>query len=292
MKLIGENIHILSKVVSQAIAERQKEPLQDLAIRQEKAGVDYIDINVGPLKKDPETLRWLTEIIQEVVDVPLSLDTMNAEAMDMALGVINKKRPLINSASGKQESKERMMPLVKKYNCDVIISVITDSGIPPDAASRAEAIMETVAYANELGIPNEDIWVDPVMMPIAADQNAVVECLEFMKILPDICPETKSSIGLSNLCGGAPAKFKGILTRTFLVMLERYNLYSAIVDSFDEELIKLMRGELPELKSLIYKAMDEEIPISSLSSQNEIDYVKTVNVLLGKTLYSHAWLEV
>jgi len=292
MILIGENIHILSKEVSRAISEKDKGALQDLAVRQEKAGVDYLDLNVGPVRKDPETLAWLVGIIQEVVNIPLSLDTMNTQAMDMALSGITKKRPLINSASGKQASKEKMLPLAKKYNCDVIVSVLTDSGIPPDATARVEAIMETVAYANELGIPNEDIWIDPIMMPISADQKAVAECLEFMKMLPDVYPDCKSTIGLSNLAGGVPIQLKGILTRTYLVMLERYNLYSAIVDSFDEELRRLMRGELPELKELIYKAMDEEIDISSLSSQKEIDYVKTVNVLMGKTLYSHAWLEV
>jgi cobalamin-dependent methionine synthase I len=291
MILIGENIQILSKVVSEALKERKKEPLQDLAIRQQKAGVDYLDLNVGPARKDPDIARWLVEVVQEVVDIPLCIDTMNVEAMDKALAVC-KKRPILNSASGKQESKEKMLPLAKKYNCDVIVSVITDAGVPSDASLRAESIMETISYANEIGIPNEDIWVDPIMMPISADQQAVVECLEFMKMLPDICPGCKSTIGLSNLSNGTPAELRGILNRVYLVMLERYNLYSAIVDSFDEELIKLAKGELQDIKDLIYKAMDEEIDINSLGTKKEVDIVKTVNVLMGRTLYSHSWLEV
>lgn len=291
MVLIGENIQMLSKVVSGALKERKKEPLQDLAIRQAKAGVDYLDLNVGPIRKDPDILPWLVEAMQEVVDLPLSLDTMNVEAMDKGLPLCS-KRPLINSASGKQESKEKMLPLAKKYNCDVVVSVITDAGVPSDASSRAEAIMETISYANELGIPNEDIWVDPIMLPISADQPQVVECLEFMKMLPDICPDCKSTIGLSNLSNGTPRELRPILNQVYLVMLERYNLYSAIVDSFDEELIKLIRGELPGIKELIYKAMDEEIDINSLSDKKEIEIVKTVNVLMGRTLYSNSWLEV
>jgi cobalamin-dependent methionine synthase I len=290
MIIIGENIHILSKVVSEALTKRIKEPLQELAIKQKQAGVDYLDLNVGPVRKDPEILPWLVEVIQEVVDLPLSLDTMNPEAMDMALAVC-KNKALINSASGKKESKEKMMPLAVKYNTEIIISVLTDSGIPPDANSRAEAILETVAYANELGIPNENIWVDPIMMPISAAQKEVVECLEFIKILQDVCPGCKSTIGLSNLSNGVPKDLRGILNRTELVMLERYGLYSAIADSFDEELIRLMHGELPKIKELIYKVMDEDFDISSLSEKKEIEYAKTVNVLLGKTLYSHAWLE-
>jgi 5-methyltetrahydrofolate corrinoid/iron sulfur protein methyltransferase len=129
------------------------------------------------------------------------------------------------------------------------------------------------------------------MMPISAAQKEVVECLEFIKILQDVCPGCKSTIGLSNLSNGVPKDLRGILNRTELVMLERYGLYSAIADSFDEELIRLMHGELPKIKELIYKVMDEDFDISSLSEKKEIEYAKTVNVLLGKTLYSHAWLE-
>jgi len=290
MIIIGENIHILSKVVSDTLNKREKGPLQELAIKQKTAGVDYLDLNVGPVRKDPEVLPWLVEAIQEVVDLPLSLDTMNPEAMNMGLAVC-KNKALINSASGKKESKEGMLPLAVQYNVEVIVSVLTDSGIPQDATGRAEAIMETVAYANELGIPNENIWVDPIMMPISADQKGVVECLEFMKMLQDICPGVKSTLGLSNLSNGVPSHLRGILNRTELVMLQRYGLYSAIADSFDSELVRLMRGELPEIIEVIYKVMDEEINLSSLSGK-QLDYAKTVNVLLGRTLYSHAWLEV
>ena len=289
MILIGENIHILAKVVSDALKARDEKPLQELAIKQAKAGADYIDLNVGPARKDPDVMKWLAGMIQEVVDKPLSLDTTNPVAMEAGLSVC-KIPPLINSASGKQESKEKMLPLAAKYNCDVVLSVLIDAGIPTDSSSRAEAIMETVAYANEIGIPNERIWVDPIMMPICVDQPQVVELFEFMKILPDVCPEAKSTLGLSNLSNGAPEHLRGILNRVALVMLERYNGFSAIVDSFDEELVKLMRGKLPDIKNLIYRAMDEEMDVSSLSKK-EADIVKTVNVLTGRSLYSHSWLE-
>jgi cobalamin-dependent methionine synthase I len=291
MILIGENIHILSKAIAEALQNREKEVFQNLARKQAAAGVDYLDLNVGPVRKDPDSLAWLVEVVQEVVDLPLSLDTLNPEAMEKALSLC-KKTPLINSASGKQESKEKMLPLAKKYNCDVVISTLTDAGIPSDATSRAESIMETIAYANQLGIPNENIWIDPIMMPISVDQKQVEECLEFVKILPDISPGCKSTIGLSNILQGVPPDLRSLLSSVELVMLERYNLYSAIVNSFDEELIKLIRGEMPDIKEIIYKAMDEEIDISSLNTQKEINIVKTVNVLMGRTLYSHSWLEV
>ncbi len=290
MILIGENIHILSKAVSDAIKEKNTKYLQDLAVKQAEAGVDYIDLNIGPARKDPEIMLWIVESIQEVVNLPLSLDTTNPKAMEAGLSVC-KIKPLINSASGKEESKLEMLPLAQKYNCDVIVSVLTDRGIPTDATSRAEAIMETVAYANELGIPNENIWVDPIMMPISVDQQQVVELIEFMQMLPEIAPGIKSSIGLSNLSNGTPHHLRAILNRIELIILQRYGLYSSIVDSFDHELVDLMKGRLPKIVDIIYKTMDDEIDLSSLSI-NELNIAKTVNVLMGKTLYSHSWLEI
>jgi len=295
MIIIGENIHVIAKDVSQAIRERDAKVIQALAKEQKEAKADYLDVNVGPMKKDTEeTMKWLVNCIQEVKDLPLSIDTMNQVAMEAGLKYC-KKRPLLNSASGKTDSKQQMLPLAKKYNCDVVISVMTDKGMPPDVESKIESIMDTVAYANELGIPNEDIWVDPIILPVSTageGQKIAVDNLEFIKILQDVLPGVKSTVGLSNVSNGVPSHLRPILNRTYLVMLERNGLYSAIADPLDEELMALMRGELPEIKNLIYRVMDgEEIDLSSLS-QKEVAYVKTAKVLLAQTLYSDAWLEI
>jgi cobalamin-dependent methionine synthase I len=291
MVLIGESIHIISRRVSDAVKDRNASVIQDLARAQARAGADYIDLNLGPAKKDPVGMtEWLVNVVQEVTDLPLSIDTLNPVAMEAGLRLC-KKRPLLNSASGRTDSKAEMLPLAKKYNCDVVISVLTDKGCPPDVDSRTESIMETVSYANELGIPNEDIWVDPIILPVSADQKQVREALEFIKILPDLLPGVKSTVGLSNVSNGTPEELRGILNRTYMVMLGRYGLYSAIADTLDNELVKLNRGEMPHIVDLIYKAMDgEPIDMSSLSKQEQ-DYVKTTRVLMGETLYSHAWLE-
>jgi len=290
--LIGESIHIISKGVSAAVKERNKKPIQDLAVAQTEAGAHYLDLNMGPARKNPEeTAEWLVKTVQEVTDLPLSIDTLNPVAMEAGLKACTKARPLLNSASGRTDSKEEMLPLAKKYNTDVVISVLTDRGCPPDVDSRVESIMDTVAYANELGIPNEDIWVDPILLPVSADQKQVLEALEFAKILSDILPGIKSTIGLSNLSNGTPEELRGILNRTYMTMLGRYGFYSAIADVLDQELVRLNRGDLPQIVDVIHRAMDEEdLDISSLSQQ-ERKYVKTVSTLLGRTLYSHSWLE-
>src|SRR4030043_1706560 len=283
MVLIGESIHIISKDVNDAVKERDTKVIQDLAKAQAAAKADYIDLNLGPAKRGPEEVtQWLVNTIQGVTDLPISVDTLNSVAMEAGLKVC-KKRPLLNSASGKAVSKQKMLPLAVKYKTDVVISVITDAGCPPDVDSRTESIMETVAYANEMGIPNEDIWVDPIILPVSADQRQVREALEFMKILPDLLPGVKSTIGLSNLSNGTPEELRGILNRTYMIMLGRRGLYSAIADVLDEELVELGEGELPKIVDLIYKTMDgEAIKMASLP-QKEQDYVKTTRVLMGET---------
>jgi len=294
MVIIGENIHVIAQAISTAIRERDAKVIQDLAKAQTEAGAGYIDLNVGPMKKDTEeTMQWLVNAVQEVTDLPLSIDTMNPVAMEAGLKAC-KRKPLLNSASGKSLSKEQMLPLAQKYNCDVVISVITDKGMPPDVESKVESIMDTVAYANELGIPNEDIWVDPIILPVSTageGQRFAVACLEFIKILEDVLPEIKSTVGLSNVSNGVPNELRPLLNRTYLVMLERNRLYSAIADPLDKEFMNLIKGKMPEIVELIYKTMNgEDMGLSSLS-QKEIEYVKTAKVLMGETLYSDAWLE-
>jgi 5-methyltetrahydrofolate corrinoid/iron sulfur protein methyltransferase len=291
MVLIGESIHIISKQVNDAVKERNPRVIQDLARRQTEAGADYIDLNLGPAKKDPEELaRWLVDAIQEVTDLPISVDTLNPVAMEAGLKAC-KKRPLLNSASGRTDSREHMLPLAKKYNTEVVISVLTDRGCPPDIDSRIESVMETVALANDMGIPNEDIWVDPIVLPVSADQKQVKEAVEFTGMLPDLLPGVKSTVGLSNVSNGTPDELRGVLNRTYMVMLGRNGLYSAIADVLDKELVHLNRGELPKIADLIYRTMDGEVIDIAALAKEEQDYVKTARVLMGETLYSHAWLE-
>jgi len=291
MIIIGENIHIISKAVSGAIKSRDAKAIQELAMAQSQAGVHYIDLNLGPATKDPiEMTEWLVKTVQGAADLPLSIDTLNPVAMNVGLKMC-KRRPLLNSASGRTDSKEHMLPLAKSYGTEVVISVLTDEGCPMDVASRSESIMDTVAYANSLGIPNEDIWVDPILLPVSADQGQAKEVLEFIKILPDIMPGVKTTLGLSNLSNGTPPQRRGLLNRTYMIMLGRCGMYSVIADALDRQLMALNRGEMPEYVKLVYQVMDgEDIDMASLPADAR-DYVKTARVLTGETLYSHSWLE-
>ncbi len=290
MILIGESINIMSKTIGPAMKERNPGPLQEMAEAQVEAGVDYLDINIGPARKaGDELMAWAVETVQEVTDKPLSLDTTNPVAVEAGLKV-HQGKALINSISPARMEEE--LPLVKQYNADMIGLLWGIEGMPRDAAERGVIVAELMYNANEMGIPNQDIWIDPIVSPITVEISQLSACLEFMSMLPDIAPGCKSTVGLSNVSNGTPAHLRPFLNRTYLIMLMKHGLYSAIIDAFDAELIKIARGEKPEVVDLVYRLIDGEKP--SLSSLNEeaVKYVKTFRVLTGESLYSHSWLEV
>ena len=292
MVLIGENLNIMSQTIGPALKERNPKPIQELAKAEAEAGVDYIDLNIGPARKaGDELMEWVVRTVQGVTDKPLSLDTTNPVAMEAGLKVA-KGKALINSISLQPDRLEQELPLVKKYDASMIGLLWGIEGMPRDANERAMLAVDLMYKANELGIPNEDIWIDPILTPVSVEINQVKACFEFMSMLGDIAPECKSTIGLSNISNGTPHHLRPYLNRTCMIMLMKYGLYSAIVDAFDSELVQIARGEKPELVDLVYRVMDGEKPGLSSLSEEEVKYVKTIRVLKGESLYSHSWLEI
>lgn len=292
MILIGENINAVSKQFGPAIKERQIEIVQDLAIKQKQAGMDYLDVNIGPARKQgPELMEWIVTTIQEVVDLPLFLDTTNVEAIEAGLKV-HKGKAVVNSISCKPERIEALFPLVKKYNAGFVGLLLGPEGIPRDSSERGMLAAELMAKAAEEDIPNGDIWLDPIVLPVSSQQDQVRGCTEFMQMFRDLAPGCKSTCGLSNVSNGTPAEVRPILNQTYLIMLEKYGLSSAIVNAFDQELIEIGRSGKENIKRLVWQVMDGKEPDVSSLSLEEIDYIKTTKVLLGDSLYSHSWLKL
>lgn len=292
MLLIGENINIMSKTIGPALRERNPKPIQELARAEVKAGVDYLDLNIGPARKQgDELMQWVVNTVQEVTTLPLSLDTTNTVAMEAGLKVCQSKA-LINSISLQPARLEQGLPLAKNYHADMIGLLWGAEGMPRDANERCMLAVDLIYKANEVGIPSGNVWIDPIASPISVEINQVKACLEFMSMLKEIAPECKSTVGLSNISNGTPARLRPPLNRTYLIMLMKQGLYSAIVDAFDSELVKIARGEMPEIVDLVYRVMDGERPNLASLSPKEVEYVKTVRVLTGESLYSHSWLEI
>jgi cobalamin-dependent methionine synthase I len=292
MILVGENINIISKTIGPALKERNPEPIHKMAKAEAAAGIDYLDLNIGPARKaGNELMSWLVNTVQEVTDKPLSLDTTNPVATEAGLKAC-KSRVLINSVSLQPERLEKVLPMAKQYNADMIGLLWGVEGMPRDANERCMLAVDLIYQANQLGIPNESIWIDPIVTPVSVEINQVKACLEFMSMLAEIAPDCKSIVGLSNVSNGAPSHLRPYLNRTYLAMLMKYGIYSAIVDAFDEELIRLARGMMPEIVNLVHRMMDGEKPDISSLTLKQAEYTKTVRVLNGETLYSDSWLEI
>jgi 5-methyltetrahydrofolate corrinoid/iron sulfur protein methyltransferase len=210
----------------------------------------------------------------------------------MEAGLKARKGPvLINSISLQTSRVDRGLEMAKKYNADVIGLLWSNEGMPRDVNERAMHTVDFVYKANAAGIPNEKIWIDPIASPVSVEINQVKACVEFMSMLGEIAPGCKSTVGLSNVSNGTPTELRPWLNRTYMIMLMRHGLYSAIVDAFDKDLMAIARGQRPDIVNLVHRMMDgEKVDIASLPEEMA-NYAKTVRVLKGDSLYSHAWLE-
>lgn len=237
-------------------------------------------------------MPWVVEVVQEVVDdIPLVLDTSNIAAIEAALKVC-KLTPIINSIMCRPERYEKMIPLAAEYNADFVALMWGPEGLPRDENERAALCVELLYAANEAGIPNEKIWVDGIVTPVNIQQPQAISLMEFQGMLQDIAPGARSTCGVSNISNGPPDHLRPILNQTYTVMLQKYGMESVIADPLDDQMIAIARGERQDIVDLIYGVMDGDEPDMASLSKEMQDYVKTTNVILGKSLYSDSWLEL
>ncbi|MHB0915446.1 MAG: dihydropteroate synthase [Thermoleophilia bacterium] len=261
MKAIAENINVMSKSIGAAMAERNPEPIQTLARECTEAGADLLDINLGPARKGgPELMEWVVNTVQEVSDLQLVLDTSNHEAMEAGIKVC-KKPPLLNSFSAQPDKMENILPLAAKYDCE-IIGLTMSTHIPIDADERIAVAYEIVAAANELGITNDRIWIDPIILPIGVEvgQAHSVAVQEVLRMLPEVFdPAVQTTCGLSNTSNGAPDELRGVIEAAFVPMLAACGMTSAIVNAKDKELMRTIRLIKDFKNEALYSVSDAEL---------------------------------
>jgi cobalamin-dependent methionine synthase I len=292
MLCIGENINIMSKTIGPAIKEKNAEPIRKMVKEEAKNGMDFIDLNIGPARKGgPETMEWLVKNVQEVANLPLSLDTTNLDAMEAGLKV-HKGVPIMNSVSLQPERLDRGIKMAKEYNCNVIALLWGKEGMPRDENERAVHVVEFYQRAMDAGISAEKIWVDPIVSPVSVEINQVKACVAFMGMLQEIVPGVKSIIGLSNISNGTPDHLRPWLNRTYACMLIHQGVYSAIVDAYDAALIDIARGKRPDIIEVVVSVMEGRTVNTDDLSEELLKYYKSARVLTGQTLYSHSWLEI
>ena len=299
MIVVAENINVMSKKLGKAMKARDVKPIQEAAVQLTEAGADYLDLNIGPAKKDgEERIVWIIDAVRDVVQTPLYLDTTNMNAIEAGLKHLadkydEKTKPVINSIMAIEARMDRLFPLAGKYNAGAVSLLWGPEGIPRDANERGELAAALQAKAMEYDVSPADLWYDPIVTPVSSQQNQVESCFEFMRdYLPAIAPDATSTCGLSNVSNGAPEKLRPILNQVYFAMLKKCGLQSAIVDPNDTGLMNIARDKVPELEAIIGRVVDgEEIDPGSLN-KDELDYYKTTKVLLGHSLYSDSWLDL
>jgi 5-methyltetrahydrofolate corrinoid/iron sulfur protein methyltransferase len=243
MIVVADNLRITLPAVSQAVERLDPAPIRQLAIACRDAGARAIDINSGPLSRHPEEkMAFLVNTVQGAVDLPIVLDTANPRAM--AAGLAACSRPVtINGVSLEPQKMERILPLVRQYDCDVIAYLLGPDGhVPVDAAGRME---NAVALFNQLqtaGISPARIIIDPVAAPLAWQdgnrQNMAV--LEVIRTLPDLLGVPVRTIaGLSNLTTGAPGPVARCrYQKAFLPMLAAAGLDIILMNALDTAVMR------------------------------------------------------
>lgn len=304
MILIGENIHVISKIVRGALIKRDENFVLDLINAQNK--MDYIDLNVGPAKSDLiEVLPWLAKIIQNNSECGISFDTTNSEEMKKGLQSFGGKT-FINSISLDDERIEKIGGLAVEYGSNLIaLTLSKEDGIPKDADGRLEIAFNIYEKCLEKGIDNEKLFFDPLILPICVDQSQGIEAINTIKMIKEsFDPPVKTVIGLSNISNGCPKDLRPLINRVYASLAFGAGLDAAIIDAKDDELIRILKMlEMNSPKSQLDKLyVNLSDMISNFGELDDIEFdkedveqlkvIKTARILLNNEIYSHSFTQI
>ncbi|MHC4337416.1 MAG: dihydropteroate synthase [Planctomycetota bacterium] len=249
MILIGERINGMFSDVKQAIAEKNKQVIQDLAKKQTEAGAAYLDVNVGTAAADQEgTMQWLVETIQETCSTPLSLDSQKPGVIAAGIKVLNAKAgAILNSTPLNKKSDAEVFDKYLEMadqagpKTNVITLTMDKNGVPQDVNTRVAIAAEIVSKAMEKGFNTQRLFIDPIVLPVKVP-NAQVQprnilaAIDQIRLLAD--PPPHMTVGLSNISQGATER--SLINRVFLAMAASHGLDSAIADVLDEDFMNLV----------------------------------------------------
>ena len=243
MLIVGERINATRKRIGEAIQDFDAEHIKAEAVKQVEAGAHIIDVNGGIPGRETEFLLWLVDMVQEVVDVPLCLDSADPESIEAALPKCNQP-PMINSISFEKERLEKVIPLAREHGAKVIALCLSDDGPPKGLDDRLEIAGRLVDRLTGDGVPLENIHVDPCVFPISTGSDVGTYVLDAIGWIHSKYPGIHTICGASNVSFGLPVR--KLLNSVFLPMLIARGLDSAIIDPCN----KLTRANLLAAEAL------------------------------------------
>ena len=234
--IIGERINPTGKSkFKQALRDHNLEYILREGVTQQDHGAHVLDVNVGlPEIDEPSMLEEVVRELQSIIDLPLQLDTTDAEAMERAMRVYNGK-PLINSVNGREESMRTVFPLVQKYGGVVVALALDEDGIPETAEGRIEVAKKIYRTAAEYGIGPEDIVIDALCLTVSSDSQGAITTLETLRRVRDEL-HGKTILGVSNISFGLPQR--EIINAAFFTMAMQNGLSAAIINPNSEAMMR------------------------------------------------------
>lgn len=231
MLIVGERINSSNKRIALAIEKRDAGFIQREARSQVDAGAHLVDVNAGTfLEQEPECLRWLVQAVQQVVEVPLCLDSSSPRAIAAGLGV-HQGKALVNSVTAQTGHCEEIIPLVKQYGCGVVALCLSDEGVPRTPKERLMIASPLFRRLTDAGIPPDDIYMDPAVIPFSTDAHAARDILESISQMVRTFQGVHTICGISNISFGLPLRRQ--LNQAFLVMAVAAGLDTVILDPCD-----------------------------------------------------------
>lgn len=238
--VVGERLNPTGKKrYQQALMDGDVSYIVGQAVEQVDGGAEILDLNVGfPGVDEAGMQRRLVKEIQAVLDTPLQIDSSRVEALEAGLRVYN-GRAIVNSVNGEDEKLEKILPLVKKYNAQVIGLTLDNRGIPDTAEERLEIAEKIVKTAEEHGIPREDIYIDCLTLTVSSQPEAAMETLKAIRLVKERL-RVRTALGISNISFGLPNR--EAVNRSFLTLALYEGLDLAIINPNSEPMMEAVRS--------------------------------------------------
>ena len=235
MIIIGELLNSTRKKVRQAMADKDKAYIQELAQKQEAAGASHLDVNAGAFaEREPELLEWLIGVVREASNLPLCIDSPKPGALELGCRLAG-ENPIINSITAEEERFNRVVGIVTKYKAGVIALPLDDSGMTDDEEKILSIASRLVENLVKEGVAPEKIYLDPMIRPIGTNTDYGTRALDLVSRFKVTFPDANRVCGLSNISFGLPNR--KLLNRAFLLMAMSRGLNAAILDPLDDVLM-------------------------------------------------------
>ncbi len=234
--VIAERINMTRKSIRTKVWERDEAFIRTEAARQAKAGATHIDINAGgDPSKEIDDMIWLTKVVSSEVELPLSFDSANPEALRAGLEICNRPGSIINSLTMERARVESVLPLVREFNTGIVCLTMDDSGMPEDLEGRVRITDDIAALLRSSGVSLDRAFFDPLVRPASTNPGQAQYILETIRYIKSAYPEAHIALGLSNISFGIPRRNN--LNKVFLAMLVAVGCDGAIVDPTEQDMM-------------------------------------------------------